>query len=147
MVADGIMGVVEGMLRLVGISGPGGLCFLMGFLTAQSLHLLLTRWCLQIPPPPQSLHTLLSCWCSQMLLLPQSLHWLLCRWCSQMLPPPQNLLLCHRCWCSQSLSAVRCLLGAEGSGISDEALPDVVVLGSDVVDVLSAARTFWGRFP
>ena len=69
----------------------------------QSLHLLLRRWCSQMPDPPQSLHVLLSRWCSQMLDPPQSLHRLLRRWCSQILDPPQSLhlLLCR--WCSQSL--------------------------------------------
>ena len=56
----------------------------------QSLQLLLTLPCWQMPPPPQSLHLLLRLPCWHTLLPPQSLHLLFslpCSQCFRFLPP------------------------------------------------------------
>ena len=113
-------------------------CAVLFLASRQSLHLLLTRWCSQMLPPPQSLHLLLCRWCSQMLLPPQSLHVLLTRWCSQMPLPPQSLhvLLCR--WCSQRFRPLRCLMTAKGLSACPAAWPDAFD---------ASPRTFLRRFP
>ena len=69
------------------------------------LHVLLRRWCGQMPAPPHSLHWLLMRWCGQMLAPPHSLHWLLMRWCGQMPAPPHSLHLLLSRSCGQRLRA------------------------------------------
>jgi len=80
------------------------------------LHLLLRRWCWQMPAPPHSMHVLLMRWCWQMLAPRHSLHWLLSRWCWQMLAPPHSLHLLLRRWCGQRFNSA--VLASSEAGIA-----------------------------
>ena len=103
-------------------SSPDGVCRCHPQ-PAQSLHFLLSCWCLQKLPLTQSLHTLLWRWCSQRPLLPQSFHLLLTRWCSQRLLPPRSLHILSTA-CVDRAGALQGFLTAEGYGTGALARPD-----------------------